>query len=76
MSQSDIGDGLHLAVPNLYTQMSQERQRGGGAGKEGGREADRGRGERERERARVQLSQTAGDVQLSGRLDYSLKSAL
>lgn len=48
MSQSDIGDGLHLAVPNLYTQMSQERQRG--AGKEGGREADRGRGERERER--------------------------
>lgn len=72
MSQSDIGDGLHLAVPNLYTQMSQERQRG--AGKEGGREADRGRGERER--ARVQLSQTAGDVQLSGRLDYSLKSAL
>lgn len=74
MSQSDIGDGLHLAVPNLYTQMSQERQRG--AGKEGGREADRGRGERERERARVQLSQTAGDVQLSGRLDYSLKSAL
>lgn len=32
--------------------------------------------ERERERARVQLSQTAGDVQLSGRLDYSLKSAL
>lgn len=54
MSQSDIGDGLHLAVPNLYTQMSQERQRG--AGKEGGREADRGRGERERESAGAAFS--------------------
>lgn len=37
---------------------------------ERGREADGGRGER------VQLSQTSGDVQLSRRLDYSLKSAL
>lgn len=75
MSQSDIGDGLHLAVPNLYTQMSQERQRGGGqARKEEEKQTEEE--ERERERARVQLSQTAGDVQLSGRLDYSLKSAL
>lgn len=73
MSQSDIGDGLHLAVPNLYTQMSQERQRGG---RQGRRKRSRQRKRRERERARVQLSQTAGDVQLSGRLDYSLKSAL
>lgn len=75
MSQSDIGDGLHLAVPNLYTQMSQERQRGGRQGRRK-RSRQRKRRERERERARVQLSQTAGDVQLSGRLDYSLKSAL
>lgn len=74
MSQSDIGDGLHLAVPNLYTQMSQERQRGGQARKEEEKQTEEE--ERERERARVQLSQTAGDVQLSGRLDYSLKSAL
>lgn len=73
MSQSDIGDRLHLAVPNLYTQMSQERQRGG---RQGRRKRSRQRKRRERERARVQLSQTAGDVQLSGRLDYSLKSAL
>lgn len=67
MSQSDINDELHLSAPTRCIQMSPERQ---GEDKEGGREADRGRGES------VQLSQTAGDVQLSRRLDYSLKSAL
>lgn len=41
-------------------------------GRRGGRKGGRQRKRRET----VQLSQTAGDVQLSRRLDYSLKSAL
>lgn len=69
MSQSDISDGLHLAAPTLCIQMSQERLRR--VDKEGSQTE-----EEERERESVQLSQTAGDVQLSRRLDYSLKSAL
>lgn len=55
MSQSDIGDGLHLAVPNLYTQMSQERQRGGRQGRRK-RSRQRKRRERERERAGAAFS--------------------
>lgn len=53
MSQSDIGDGLHLAVPNLYTQMSQERQRGG---RQGRRKRSRQRKRRERESAGAPFS--------------------
>lgn len=69
MSQSDSSDGLHLAAPTLCIQMSQERLREGRRGRrKGGRQGKR--------RESVQLSQTAGDVQLSRRLDYSLKSAL
>lgn len=69
MSQSDISDGLHLAAPTLCIQMSQEKPREGRRG--------RRKGVRQRKRREsVQLSQTAGDVQLSRRLDYSLKSAL
>lgn len=54
MSQSDIGDGLHLAVPNLYTQMSQERQRGGQARKEEEKQTEEE--ERERESAGAAFS--------------------
>lgn len=69
MSRSDISEGLHLAAPTLCIQMSQERLREGRQG--------RRKGVRQRKRRdSVQLSQTAGDVQLSRRLDYSLKSAL
>ncbi len=69
MSESDSSDGLHLAAPTLCIQMSQERLREGRRGmRKGGRQR--------KSRERVQLSQTAGDVQLSRRLDYSLKSAL
>lgn len=68
MSPSDNSEGLHLAAPTLCIQMSQERLREGRQG--------RRKGVRQRKRDSVQLSQTAGDVQLSRRLDYSLKSAL
>lgn len=48
MSQSDIGDGLHLAAPTLCIQMSQERQREGRQGRrKGGRLRKRREGERE-----------------------------
>lgn len=65
MSQCDSGDGLHLAAPTLCIQMSQKRLREGRRGRRKG-------GRQRKMRDTVQLSQTAGDVQLSRRLDYSL----